>query len=457
MTETHSVAAVILAAGKGTRMKSARAKALFELCGQPLAHFPIRAVREAGIDRVVLVVGHQADAVQAAVGDSVEYALQAEQHGTGHALMCTEETLRGFTGTVFVHCVDVPLMPPHLISAMLHAHQASGHAATLLTVRMEDPASYGRIVRNTAGHVERIVEFRDASAEERAIDEINSGTYCFEAPLIFEVLKEITNNNDQGEYYLTDVVERLIARGATVGAVIAPEERMVAGINDRVQLAEAERELRQEIRLRHMRNGVTLIDPASTFIDEDVEIGRDTIIGPFCMLHAGTRIGEGCQVGPSCRFFAAILEDGAEVDSSRIEQSIVRTGAKVGPFARLRAGCDIQPGAEVGNFSEMKKTVVGKKSKVHHHGYLGDTTLGEGVNIGAGTITCNYDGKKKHPTVIGDRAFIGSGNLLVAPVTIGDDALTGAGAVVTRDVPAGKIAFGVPAKVMKDRTIEPSK
>ncbi len=451
MIETHPVAAVILAAGKGTRMKSARAKALFELCGQPLAHFPIRAAREAGIERVVLVVGHQADAVRAAVGDDVEYALQAEQHGTGHALMCAEEALRGFTGTVFVHCVDVPLLPPHLISAMLHAHLASGHAATLLTVRMEDPANYGRIVRNDAGHVQRIVEYRDANAEERAIDEINSGTYCFQAPLIFEALREITNDNDQGEYYLTDVVERLIARGETVGAIIAPEERMVAGINDRVQLAEAEHALRDGIRRRHMLNGVSLTDPASTFIDEDVEIGRDTTIGPFSMLHTGTRIGEGCTVGPSCQLFAAILEDGATVDSSRIEKSIVRTGAKVGPFARLRPGCDIAPGAEVGNFSEMKNTKVGAKSKVHHHGYLGDTTLGEGVNIGAGTITCNYDGKKKHPTVIGDRAFIGSGNLLVAPVVIGDDALTGAGAVVTHDVPTGKIAYGLPARVVKDR------
>jgi len=452
MTNTASVAAVILAAGKGTRMKSTQAKALFPLCGEPLAYYPIRAARDAGISRIVLVVGHQADAVREVIGDTVDYALQTEQKGTGHALMAAREALQGFVGTVFVNCVDVPLMPAALISAMLHAHHASGHAATLLTARLDDPAMYGRIVRNKkTDTVERIVEFRDASAEQRALHEINSGTYCFQAPLIFQILDEITPDNDQGEYYLTDVVERLIAHGEQVGAVVAPEESMVAGINDRAQLAEAEVRLRHAIRHRHMLNGVTLVDPATTFIDGDVEIGSDTVIGPFTMIHAGTRIGQHCIVGPYSQLFAAILEDGAEVDSSRIEKSIIRSGAKVGPFSRLRAGCDIAPGAEVGNFSEMKNTKVGPRSKVHHLGYLGDTTLGEAVNIGAGTITCNYDGKKKHPTRLGDNVFIGSGNLLVAPVTVGDNALTGAGSVVTHDVPAGKVAYGVPARVIRDR------
>ncbi|HEY3379045.1 MAG TPA: bifunctional UDP-N-acetylglucosamine diphosphorylase/glucosamine-1-phosphate N-acetyltransferase GlmU [Armatimonadota bacterium] len=450
-TATPSTVAVILAAGKGTRMKSSHAKALFPLCGKPLATYPIRAARDAGIARVVLVVGHQADTVRAAIGDSVEYCLQEPQQGTGHALMVTEEALKDFTGTIFVHCVDVPLLPARIVAEMLAVHHKSGNAATMLTTRMADPGNYGRVVRTASGNVSRIVEARDATPEVLALKEINAGTYCFQAPLIFEILHEITPDNDQHEYYLTDVIERLNLRGLKVGAVVAAQESMVAGINDRVQLAEAEKNLRDDIRVMHMRNGVTMIDPASTFIDEEVEIGRDTTIYPFSFIHSGTKIGENCTIGPSSQLFAAIVEDGAEVISSRVEKSIIRSGAKVGPFSRLRPNCDIAPGAEVGNFSEMKNTKVGPKSKVHHLGYLGDTTLGEGVNIGAGTITCNYDGKRKHPTTMGDRVFIGSGSLIVAPVNIGDGALTGAGSVVTKDIPAGKVAYGVPAKIIRDR------
>ncbi len=448
------VVAVILAAGKGTRMRSSRAKALFPLCGKPLAFYPIHAARQAGITRVVMVVGHQADKVREVVGDGVEYALQQPQHGTGHAVMCAEEALRGFTGAVWVHNVDTPLIPPELIAEHLRTHLEQQNAATLLTVHAKYPGSYGRILRSPSGHVTRIVEYRDATPDEQAIDEVNVGSYVFSAPLLFDMLRELTPNNDQGEYYLTDVVERLNTRGERVGAVVAPNEEMTAGINDRAQLAESEAVLRADIRSRHMRNGVTLLDPASTFIDEEVEIGQDTTIHPFTIIGAGTHIGSDCVIGPSTQLYGAILEDHVEVLSSRIELSTVRTGARVGPFARLRAGCDIGPGAAIGNYSELKNTRVGARSRVHHVGYLGDTTLGENVNIGAGTITCNFDGVSKYPTTIGDDAFIGSGNLIVAPIEIGDGALTGAGSVVTHDVPAGKIAYGVPARVMRDRKME---
>ena len=449
--DTASSVAVILAAGKGTRMKSARAKALFPLCGKPLVAYPVRAVRQAGIARVLLVIGYQAEGVREAMGDSVEYALQQEQLGTGHALLCCEAALRGFTGTIFVHCVDAPLLPDTVIARLLGVHRESGNAATVLTARMTDAGRYGRIVRTPSGHVARIVEARDATPEELTLNEVNTGTFCFEAPLIFELLHQLTPENDQHEYYLTDVIELLCAQRRQVGALVAPDEKMAIGINDRVQLAEAEGLLREDIRQRHMRNGVTMLDPASTFIDEDVVIGQDTVIYPFTMLFAGTRIGADCVVGPSTQCFAAELEDGVEVCSSRVERSVVRRGAKVGPFTRLRPGCDIGPGAVIGNYAELKNTRVGARSQVHHVGYLGDTTIGEGVNIGAGTITCNYDGTRKHPTHIGDQAFIGSGSLLVAPVDIGDRALTGAGAVVTHDIPAGKVAYGVPAKVVRDR------
>lgn len=451
ITDSSATVAVILAAGKGTRMKSARAKALAPLCGLPLVNYPIKAVREAGIERVVLIVGHQAEAVRAAVGEGVEYALQMPQNGTGHALQCAEETLRGFAGTILVHCVDVPLLPASELKKLLQAHNASGYAATVMTTFKSEPGNYGRIVRDAAGNVACIVEARDADETQLAIHEINAGTYCFRAPLIFEMLKLLTPNNAQGELYLTDVLEKLIERGEQVGAVVAPDEHLVDGINDRVQLSEAEGTLRQQINIQHMRNGVTIVDPASTFIDEGVLIGQDTIIHPFTFIYAGTVIGNDCVIGPSSQLFAATVEDNAQVISSRVEQSIIRTGGKVGPFSRLRPGCDIATGAEVGNFSEMKNTRVGPGSKVHHLGYLGDTTLGAKVNIGAGTITCNYDGAKKHKTTMGDNVFIGSGSLIVAPVTIGDRALTGAGSVVTRDIPAGKVAFGVPAKVVRDR------
>ncbi len=450
-TDSSATVAVILAAGKGTRMKSARAKALAPLCGQPLVNYPIKAAREAGIERVVLIVGHQADTVRAAVGDGVEYALQQPQNGTGHALMCAEETLRGFTGTILVHCVDVPLLPAADLTALLQVHHDAGNAATVMTTVKEKPKGYGRIVRDAANNVMRIVEEKDASEEQKALCEINVATYCFQAPLIFEMLHQLTPNNAQGEYYLTDVLELLIARGEKVGAVISPDEHLVDGINDRVQLSEAEATLRQNINLAHMRNGVTIVDPKSTFIDEGVIIGQDTIIHPFTFIYAGTVIGNDCIIGPGSQLFATTVEDNAQVISSRVEQSIIRTGGKVGPFSRLRANCEIATGAEVGNFSEMKNTRVGAGSKVHHLGYLGDTTLGEKVNIGAGTITCNYDGAKKHKTTMGDNVFIGSGSLIVAPVNIGDRALTGAGSVVTRDIPAGKVAFGVPAKIVRDR------
>jgi bifunctional UDP-N-acetylglucosamine pyrophosphorylase/glucosamine-1-phosphate N-acetyltransferase len=443
--------AVILAAGKGTRMKSSKAKALFPLNGKPLAFYPIRAARQAGFARVVLVVGHQAEAVQAAVGDGVEYARQSPQLGTGHAVLCAEDALRGFAGTVFVHCVDVPLLPADIIEELLATHRREGNAVTVLTTMLPDAGKYGRIIRADDDRVLRITEARDATPEELRIREINAGSYCFAAPLLFELLHEITPDNDQKEYYLTDVIARANARGARVGAVIAADPGLVEGINDRAQLAEAEARHRAAINRRHLLNGVSLIDPATTYIEDDVVIGQDTIIHPGSILRGATVIGANCVVGPYSQLHDMTLEDDTTVISSYVEESILRAGVKVGPYARLRGGCDIGPGSRVGNFSELKNTRVGTNSHVHHVGYLGDTTVGDDVNIGAGTITCNYDGVRKHPTAIGDAAFIGSGNLLVAPVAIGEGALTGAGAVVTHDVPAGKVAFGVPARVVKDR------
>ncbi len=415
--------AVILAAGKGTRMKSSRAKALFPLCGKPLIHYPIRAARQTGIDRVVLVVGHQAEMVMAAAeGEGVSFAVQEPQLGTGHALLCAEDALRGFTGTVFVHCVDVPLLPAELLAEMLETHRREGNAVTVLTTVLPDAGKYGRIIRGEDGRVLRITEARDATPEERLIREINAGSYCFEAPLVFELLHQITPDNDQKEYYLTDVLALANARGARVGAVIAADPGQVEGINDRAQLAEMEARLRAQICRRHLLNGVSIIDPATTYIEDDVVIGQDTVIHPSTMLHGATRIGEGCVVGPFSQLFDMTLEDGTAVISSYVERSVLRSGAKVGPYSRLRAGCDIGPGSVIGNYSELKNTRVGTNSHVHHVGYLGDTTVGDGVNIGAGTITCNYDGARKHPTVIGHDAFIGSGNLIVAPVTIGEHA-----------------------------------
>jgi len=435
--------AVILAAGQGTRMRSKRAKVLHPLCGRPMLHTVVETVRRAGAGRIIVVVGHQAEEVKAAcAGLDVEFVLQPEQLGTGHAVAQTEPLLAHHNGPVLVTYGDTPLFRPQTIAELLERHQQSGAAATVLSAVVEDPTGYGRIVRDSAtGRFLRIVEQKDASEAEAAIREINSGTYCFDAPSLFAALREVRPLNAQGEYYLTDVLSVLTRTGKPVQVVVARDAREVLGVNNRLELAQAEAVLRRRIVEEWMLAGVTVVDPDTVYIDPEAVLKEDAVILPFTFIRGRSVIGEDACIGPHAEIEDSEIGAGAVVERAVVRGSRVGPGCTVGPFAYLRPGTVLEAGAKVGTFVEIKKSVVGPGSKVPHLTYLGDATVGRDVNIGAGTITCNYDGFGKHPTFIEDGAFIGSNTNLVAPVRIGAGAYTGAGSTITRDVPPGALAL----------------
>ncbi|HZR09503.1 MAG TPA: bifunctional UDP-N-acetylglucosamine diphosphorylase/glucosamine-1-phosphate N-acetyltransferase GlmU, partial [Myxococcales bacterium] len=376
-------------------------------------------------------------------GAPLRFAVQPEQLGTGHAVLCAEETLRGFEGDVLVLAADVPLIRSETLQKLVRARE--GADVALLTCRAHKPQGYGRVVRNPDGTVARVVEEKDASPAERKIDEVNASIYLADSAFLFRALHGVGRGNAQSEYYLTDIV----AKGRAVA--VEAEETEVAGINDRAQLAASAALLRERRNAELMKDGVTLIDPAVTYVDEGVEVGRDTVLEPLVSLRGKTRIGRGARIGQGCVIVDTEVADGAQIlPYSHLTESRIGAGATVGPFARLRPGAQLAEQAHVGNFVELKKTVLGKGSKANHLTYLGDTVVGEGCNIGAGTITCNYDGKSKHQTTIGDGAFIGSDTQLIAPVTVGKDAYVGTGTTVREDVPAGALAVSAG----KQRNIE---
>lgn len=432
--------AVILAAGKGTRMKSRRPKVLHEIAGRPMLHYVLDVARRAGAGRVVVIAGCGFDEVSRAAAGA-EVVRQEPQLGTAHALLQAEPALRGFEGELLVLCGDTPLLTGATLEGLAMHHRRSGAVATVLTARLDDPTGYGRVIRDGAGNVCRIVEHRDATEEELAVNEVNTGIYCFNSPLVFDYLRRVSPVNTQGEYYLTDVVGLMVGDGLRVASYQAPVADEVMGINDRIQLARAGEVLRRRILEDLMREGVTVVDPASTFVGPLVKVGPDTVIHPFTIIEGETVIGEECVIGPGARLYSAILGDGVAVQYAVIVESRLADRCTVGPFAYIRPGCEIGPGAKVGDFVEIKNSRVGQGSKVPHLTYVGDAEIGAGVNIGAGTITCNYDGVKKHRTVIGDGAFIGSNTNLVAPVVVGPGAYIAAGSTITRDVPPG--ALGV--------------
>ncbi|HUW66349.1 MAG TPA: bifunctional UDP-N-acetylglucosamine diphosphorylase/glucosamine-1-phosphate N-acetyltransferase GlmU [Spirochaetia bacterium] len=435
------LAAVILAAGQGTRMKSAWPKVLHRVAGRPMIEYVLEAVRGAGVDRVVVVVGHEAGQVEAWLANRVETVRQTEQLGTGHALLQTGPCLSDFDGDLLVLCGDTPLVSAGDLASLVQTHREAGAAGTVLTAQLAQPEGYGRIIRDAAGAVSRIVEQKDAGREELDVREVNSGIYCFNARGLFAALRSLTPDNAQGEYYLTDCIRYFQETGLTVAAKQALDGTRILGINSRVQLAQVEAIMRRGIVERLMLQGVTVVDPSSTFVDAGVKVGPDSVIYPFTFLEGQTVAGERCRIGPGARLVDARLGDGVEVQYSVVTGSSLAGGVTVGPFAYIRPDCTIGQGVKVGDFVELKKTVIGAGSKVPHLSYIGDATLGENVNIGAGTITCNYDGRQKWPTWIGSRAFIGSNTNLVAPVRVGEEAVTGAGSTITRDVPGG--ALGV--------------
>lgn len=440
---------IVLAAGKGTRMKSALPKAAHLLCGKPLARYGVDLCRAVGVQRVIVVVGHGAEHVRQVVGSDVEYVEQQRQLGTGHAVREAARLLQGFDGIVAVLQADTALVTPEMLAEMLQQHRDTGAAATILTAVLPDGVHYGRVVRTPDGSVRRIVERKDATPDVAAIREINAGTYCFSAGALFPALARLEPNNQQSEYYLTDVVGLMASEGQRVTAVVAGDPGAALGINDWAELAEAAAIVRGRILRSLMASGVSIIDPATTYVDADVRIEPDTTIHPLTFLSGRTVIGSGCEIGPQARITDCTIEDGAQVRQSVLTDSEVGEGTRVGPFAHLRPGCKIGRNCKIGNFVELKAATVEDRVSIGHLSYVGDAFVGERTNIGAGTITCNYDGKLKHRTHIGRGAFIGSHATLVAPVSVGDGAYTAAASPVTEDVPPESLAIARSRQTVK--------
>jgi len=443
------LAVVVLAAGQGVRMKSELPKVLHPVAGKPLIAHVLETARRVGASALALVLGHQADAVRAVVGEGVTCVVQEPQLGTGHAVLQAQPALQSQADTVLVLYGDMPLLRAQTLRRLVERHHEGGAVITMLTVVSDDPQGFGRILRDEAGHVQGIIEEAHATETQLTIRELNCGVYCFRASWLWEHLPHVPVS-PKGEYYLTDLVSLAVAQGVPVEALPITDRDEVLGINTRVHLAQAEAVARRRICERHMLEGVTILDLASTFIDEHVEIGAETVIYPWTVLEGHTRIGAGCRVGPGARIVDASLGAGCVVQYSVLEECILEDDVDVGPYSHLRAGAYLEAGVHIGNFCEVKRSRLGQGTKMGHFSYLGDADIGPGVNIGAGTITCNYDGERKHPTVVEEGAFIGSDTMLVAPVHIGKGAKTGAGAVVTRDVPDGAVAVGVPARVKRE-------
>jgi bifunctional UDP-N-acetylglucosamine pyrophosphorylase / glucosamine-1-phosphate N-acetyltransferase len=445
------IRAIVLAAGQGKRMKSRRTKVLHEICGRPMLWYVLEALRAGGIGEIVVVVN---DELAARIDEfGVASALQSERLGTGHAVRVALERLEPLGGgRVVVACGDMPLVPPELFAAMAASLDGDANAAmALVTAKMPLPSYFGRVVRS-ANKIERIVEVSDATPAELAIEEMNAGIYAFREDDLRDVVTRLGSDNAQGEYYLTDAVASFVGVGKAVRAVPARDHLDVLGINDRTELAQARKEMNARLCARHMRDGVTIVDPDTTYLEPELEIGTDSVIYPNTTISRLSRLGRDCAIGPNSRLSNARLGDRVRVRESVVTDASVGDGVTIGPFAHLRGEALLADGVHVGNFVEIKKSSLARGVKVGHLSYLGDATVGEDTNIGAGTITCNFDGEQKNETVVGRDALIGSNTSLVAPVEVGDGALTGAGSVVTKDVPAGERVAGNPARPLPKKS-----
>jgi bifunctional UDP-N-acetylglucosamine pyrophosphorylase/glucosamine-1-phosphate N-acetyltransferase len=441
--------AVILAAGQGTRMKSNLPKVLHKLLGKPMAWYALEAARQITGGKPVMVIGHGADQVRQVLGDQAEYVLQEPQLGTGHAVMQAEQLLSGKSDLVLVTYADMPLLTRETLGRLVDVAQSHRGPVSMLTMTTKETRGFGRILRGPTGQVRGIVEEAQASPEQLSIQELNPGVYCFQGGWLWQALKRITLS-PKGEYYLTDLVGMAVADGHMIQTIDLEEPDEVIGINTRVHLAQAEALLRQRINHQWMLAGVTMIDPASTYIEPEVTLGQDTILWPGTYLHGNTRIGTNCVIGPNTIIKDTKVGDGCTLLASMLECALLEDHVEMGPYCHLRKGAHLSTGVHMGNFGEVKNSTLGPGAKMGHFSYMGDATVGADVNIGAGTITCNYDGIHKFPTEIGEGAFIGSDTMLVAPVKIGAGAKTGAGAVVTKDIPPNSLAVGVPARVIRE-------
>lgn len=432
--------AVILAAGQGTRMKSKLYKVLHPVLGKPMVQHVLEQVKAVGLEDVITVVGFGSDKVKDRLGDNTKFVLQEEQLGTGHAVMQAEELLKDKKGTTIVVCGDTPLITKETFEQLCEHHEKVGSKATILTAKAPNPFGYGRVIRNERNEVERIVEQKDASPEELSVDEINTGTYCFDNEALFEALKSVSNNNSQGEYYLTDVIEIIKNKSEMVSAYLIPNFDETLGVNDRVALAQAEKTMKLRINEQHMRNGVTIIDPDNTYIQSDVRIEPDVVIYPGTIIGGNTIIRKNAIIGPNSEIQNCEVGEDSVIKQSVATDSKIGERVNVGPFAHIRPDATIGDEAKIGNFVEIKKAELGEGTKVSHLSYIGDAKVGSNVNIGCGTITVNYDGKNKYLTTIEDDAFIGCNSNLIAPVTIGKGSYVAAGSTITKDVPSDALS-----------------
>ena len=435
-----SLETIILAAGKGTRMRSKLPKVLHKVGGKAMLQHVVDAAKGAGSEREVVVIGSGAQLVEQTIS-GVEFVMQEEQLGTGHAVLSAKKNFEKSTGTVLILCGDTPLLTNELLKKFTAAHEDSKCAATVLTAKMPDATGYGRIIRDLDGSLEKIVEEKDANEFEKKINEVNAGVYCFDVQKLFGALEKIGNNNSQGEYYLPDALTILKDAGEKIGAFRANYADETLGINSRVQLAAADKIFRMKKNNELMEAGVTIIDPNTTFIDYDVKIGQDTIIYPNTYIEGNTTIGEDCAIGPNIRFTDMKVGNKVTAQFSYCHEAEICDGVTLGPYVHLRPGTTIGENVKIGNFVEVKNSNIGEGSKLPHLQYIGDTDMGSGVNVGCGTVTCNYDGKQKFRTTIGDNAFIGCNTNLVAPVNVKEGAYIAAGSTITKDVPKDNLAI----------------
>lgn len=440
-----TIASIILAAGQGTRMRSKLPKVLHPVVGKPMVWYALQAVQPLVDLPPLIVVGHGADAVRDFVGHSAEFILQVEQLGTGHAVACAQSELEGKADTILVTFADMPLLRGETLAQLVALHQAGESPVTMTSFIGDEARGFGRVVRNAAGHVIAIIEQADATPEQLAIREYNVSAYCFQADWLWEALAQIPMS-PKGEYYLTDVVGLAVGQGYPVDSMILEDVTEGVGLNNRVHLATVEKLMRERINRKWMLAGVTFINPEATYIEPDVTIGQDTVIQPNTHLRGQTVIGEGCEIGPDTTVVDSQVGNRVHLLASVIEQAEIADDVTIGPYCHLRKGAILKEGVHLGNFAEVKDSCLGPGTKMGHFSYIGNATIGKNVNIGAGTITCNYDGEKKNPTEVGDDVFLGSDTMLVAPVKIGDRSITGAGAVVTKDVPQDTLVIGVPAR-----------
>lgn len=441
--------AIILAAGSGTRMKSAKPKVAHELLGKPLVRWVVDAAREAGVGTVISVLGHGIDVVRPLVEHDTQVVVQQQRNGTADAVNSAREACEGMTGSLLVLSGDCPLIRPETVAGLARAREEADAAVAVLTMEAENPFGYGRIIRDAQGQVECIVEQKDCTPEQAAVTECNSGFYCFDAQYLFDALNRVSNENAQGEFYLTDVIGIARADGRSVVALCAEDPEECLGINTRLQLSVAAKVMQRRMNTAFMLAGVTMLDPETVWIGPGVTIEQDVELLPQTMLMGKTSVASGSVIGPNTRLTDTVVGHDCVLDETVAVEAVIEDGCHCGPRAYLRPQTRLCEGAKAGTHVEIKKSTIGKGSKVPHLSYIGDTTMGDGVNIGAGSITCNYDGQNKWPTVIGDNTFIGSDTMMVAPVTIGDDALVGAGSVITADVPDGALALGRARQIIK--------